>query len=120
MNQLKIANAYNTLVKLGNAQLSIPDAYAVFKLRKALEDNNTFYTQKMRDIIMQYNGRFESGTFVFESPEVCQQAKDELDELNNAEADVEFKQAEIELAAIRDGAMTPNDFENLEGFVVFK
>lgn len=120
MNQLTIANAYNTLTKLGNVQLSIPDAYAIFKLRKSLEDNNTFYTQKMRDIIIEHNGRFENGSFVFDSPEICQQAKEALDELNNADADVEFKPVEIELAAIRDGALTPNDLENLEGFVIFK
>lgn len=120
MKQKKVTSAYIALVRLNTVQLHIKDAYNVFKLKKQLEETYLFMVAEQQKIVDKYNGTIlGDGNIQFESNEIALKAQEELQELNDADIDIEVQEVSVRLDEVKGGTMSPNDMEALDGFISF-
>lgn len=121
MKQVKIINAYRTLMNMAGETFPLPVAYKLYKLRKALEPQYDFQTEQERAAVEEFNGHFDDETkkIVFESVEVGEKFIKKLEELANMEVELEFEPVTINMNDIRM-EITPNDIEKLDGFIIFE
>lgn len=120
MNQKKVTGAYVALARLNAVQLHIKDAYNVYKLKKQLEDTYLFMVAEQQKIVEKYKGTIlGDGNIQFESNEIAMKAQKELQELNEADIDIDVQEVSVRLDEVKGGTMSPNDMEALEGFISF-
>lgn len=117
MTQKQIINAYITLVRLSSTQMSIRAARDLYVLRKQLEPTYQFCAEQEHLIVSKYNGQTVNGTIVFDDEESARKARQDLQDLHDLNVDLDFDAATINLNDIKDGVLSVNDMETLEGFV---
>jgi hypothetical protein len=92
MKLSRINPLYLTLQSLSEKELPIRTSYKISKFLQSLSQDNDFYTEKFKSIILKYAERDEKGELVFigEDVKIKQEflsaAEGELTELNELEA----------------------------------
>lgn len=116
-----ITPLYNTLQTLSQKELPIRLSYKISKFLQSLSQDNEFYTEKFRTIILKYADRDENGELVFIGEdikikqELLSEAEKELAELNELEttdAGITFTLEELENLEIK-----PSDLQPLLPFI---
>lgn len=108
----------------GNTTLPLKGAYKLNKLKKAIEKESEFYTEKFQEIVEQYAKHDENGNLVFSEDgnqimikegmvEECNQA---LDDLQNLEVMIENYGLSLEDLG-EDLECTPDELEALMPFM---
>ena len=106
------------------ANLPLKGAYKINKIRKALDKETDFYSEKFREIIDEYSKKDENGNIVFsedgneiiikeESLEECNKA---LEDLYNLEVEVDNYNLKLEDLG-EDFECTPDQLEVLMPFM---
>ena len=107
-----------------SANLPLKGAYKINKIRKALDKETDFYSEKFREIIDEYSKKDENGNIVFsedgneiiikeESLEECNKA---LEDLYNLEVEVDNYNLKLEDLG-EDFECTPDQLEVLMPFM---
>lgn len=119
MKQIQVINAYKALTNLSNQVLPIRISYAIHKLRKSLSTAWDFQVEREKYILEKYGAHFENGMIIFSDPNVVKDFEMEFNELNQMESD--FKLDSPIIIPMAEGiAITPNDIDALDGFVIFE
>lgn len=118
MKNGRIVKAYNVLERLADQSMSIKMAYALFKLRQSLKPVYVFFSERETALFNELKPTVsEDGKLYFDSIRDRELWDARHLELSDAESDVEFEPVSIPLTD--NMALTPNDVEKLDGFVIF-
>lgn len=121
MTNQQITNAYIALSRMGNVQLPIQITYKLFVLRQAFKTQFDFVAEQERIIVNRYNGtQTPTGEFQFADEETAIHVFDEMRELHNMDAVINFEKIEIPIATAAAGNLSMNDIQALDGIVIFK
>ena len=81
----------------GEANLPLKGAYKLNKIRKAVEKEGEFYTEKFQEIIDKYAKKDENGALIFSDDESQIMIKDDMiDECNDALTNLQELEVEID------------------------
>lgn len=81
----------------GEANLPLKGAYKLNKIRKAVEKEGEFYTEKFQEIINKYAKKDESGALIFSDDESQIMIKDDMiNECNDALTNLQELEVEID------------------------
>ena len=117
MKQFRIINAYKALIKLGQQDLPIKLAFALFKIKQALQPQWDFQLDEENKLAAGAKVSAD-GTVTFNTPEDADAFRKKLSELNNVDVNLKVKPVRIPLS-IPGAVLSMNDIEALDGFVVF-
>lgn len=118
MKNGRIVKAYNVLERLADQSMPIKMAYALFKLRQSLKPVYVFFSERETALFNELKPTVsEDGKLYFNSIRDRELWDAKHLELSDAESDVEFEPVSIPLTDSM--ALTPNDVEKLDGFVIF-
>ena len=81
----------------GEANLPLKGAYKLNKIRKAVEKEGEFYTEKFQEIINKYAKKDENGALIFSDDESQIMIKDDMiNECNDALTNLQELEVEID------------------------
>lgn len=121
MKQERVNKAYISLVKLREYNLPVKKAYAIYKLLSAVEGAYEFASGEEKKYLDEYGGTIKNGTeIIFETPEKCTAFKTRIDELYEADVDIEIEPVTLTEKDLKEQTITPADIANLDGFVIFE
>ena len=120
----QIIDFRNAIDTFSEMDLPLKAAYKINKIRKALDKETDFYSEKFREIIDEYSKKDENGDIVFsedgneiiikeESLEECNKA---LEDLYNLEVEVDNYNLKLEDLG-EDFECTPDQLEVLMPFM---
>lgn len=120
---IRCCNAYMAVLGLARQEWDYPSAYALTRLRRALQPHVDFFVQEEDKLIRQYgktgeDGQVEytpKGTFLFQNPNQAGEYNAKRMELGGVEVELDWE----ERALPRPERVTPVQLEALEGFVQF-
>lgn len=108
-----------------NANLPLKGAYKINKIRKLVDKEAEFYTEKLQEIIDTYAKKDENGQYVFSADgEQIMIQEDKLDECNKAlselqEIKVEIDNQNLSIEDLGESLeCTPEELETLMPFMV--
>lgn len=108
----------------GDTTLPLKGAYKLNKIKKAIEKESEFYTEKFQEIVNTYAKKDENGNLVFSEDGNQIMIKDGMvDECNQALTDLQELEVEIENYGLslddlgEDIQCTPEDLEALMPFM---
>ena len=112
----KIVCAYKAVLSLADKPLPLPTAYALHKLRKALEPQWEFFCEEERKNIKQCGGTLgDDGKITFENGGKTAEFLEKETALSGMEVEMELKPVQIALSA--DLNISMNDLAALDGLV---
>lgn len=121
MKQERINKAYISLVKLREYNLPVKKAYAIYKMLSVVEGAYEFAFGEEKKYLDEFGGTIKNGVeIVFETPEKCAMFKTKINELYEAEVDIEIEPVTLTEGDLKEQTLTPADIANLDGFVVFE
>ena len=107
-----------------NANLPLKAAYKINKIRKAVDKEGDFYTEKFQEIVDKYAKKDSEGNLVFSSEEDQIMIQDDkIEECNKALADLQTLEVEIDNLGLtiddlgEDVECTPDELEALMPFL---
>lgn len=121
MKQSKIIIAYNTIEQIKKREMVYPStvSYALFKTKKALQDQYDFQSEEETKLLKEFNPeQGENGNLKFKSNDEASQFLTKLDELGNLEVKLEYEKQKIKLTD--DLKFSVAEIEALDDFIVFE
>lgn len=120
---IRCCNAYMAVLGLARQEWDYPSAYALTRLRRALQPHVDFFVQEEDKLIRQYgktgeDGQVEytpKGTFLLRDPGRAGEYNAKRMELGGVEVELDWEKR----ALPRPERVTPVQLEALEGFVRF-
>ena len=107
-----------------NANLPLKAAYKINKIRKAVDKEGDFYTEKFQEIVDKYAKKDSEGNLVFSNEEDQIMIQDDkIEECNKALADLQTLEVEIDNLGLtiddlgEDVECTPDELEALMPFL---
>lgn len=121
MKQLQFNNAYASLKRMNSLVLPITQAYAIYKLFKLVEEHYNFAQEQEMKYLETYGGEITTdGNIKFKNEETLKKFKEKDNELINNEVDITISPVIVKIRDLSDQKISPIDFSNLEGFVIFE
>lgn len=119
MTQKQVIDAYKALTKLNTQPLPMKTAYALHKLRRALQPAWDFQVEQEGALFDKLKPTpIGNGALQFKSPDELKTWNQTIDELNAMPSDIEF--APVTVTMDDAISITPDDIDRLEGFVIFE
>lgn len=120
-DSIKFVGFYN---KIKDQQMPVLTAYKFLKIYKQAKEDESFYFEKVREILQQYGELDEQGQLIPTSdgsgvkiqPSKQEECIQKLNELQEIESTIEFEP--INLALLKDFSLTPADIEGIINFLV--
>ena len=119
----QIINFRNNGNFFGNSTLPLKGAYKLNKIRKAVEKEGEFYTEKFQEIVDTYSRKDENGNIVFsDDGDRILIEEDKIDECNQKLEDLQNLEVQIENYDLKledlgeDLECTPDELEALMPF----
>jgi hypothetical protein len=124
MYLIQCVNAYIACTQLMDKECDYLTAYALTRLKKALQPHAEFYAKKEMELAKEFgvkdeNGNLklkEKGTFTFADPARADEFNKKKTELGSVEIDEEIMARKMKPPA----SIKPAQLEALEGFVIFE
>lgn len=120
----QLVNFRDNLNFFSNANIPLKGAYKINKIKKAVEKENEFYSQKFQEILNQYAKKDENGNFIFTADETQIEIENgKIEECNKALEDLQNLEVEIDnynlsLEDLGDDLnCTPDELEALMPFM---
>lgn len=104
--------ALREFTKLGDKQTDFNTSFALYRLKKALNEIAIAFEEEKKKIAEQYGGMIEDGNFKFDTPEAQEQFTDAVNEQAVREID-----ADISPIDIAPFAPTANQIEMIADFI---
>lgn len=121
MKQYRINRAFDALNKLMKMEMRVQDAHKVFMLKKALEPHYGFELEREKDLVSKYGGTLlPDGRISFSDEQLAEEFRKELEELTQAELDVEIPSVAVRADSFEEQTLSPSVIEALDGFVDFE
>ena len=124
VNMEQIINFRNIDGFFNRANLPLKAAYKLNKIKKAVDKEGDFYTEKFQEIVNQYAKKDAEGNLVFsEDEEQIMIQEDKIEECNKALADLQGLEVEIDnlgltIEDLGEGVVcTPDELESLMPFM---
>ena len=119
MKQSDIIKAYKTIQKYEHEKLPLNTSYALYRIKKQLEDQWNFQVERETTIFEKYKPEIkENGNFIFKTPEDTQNFAKDIQELADMDIDIDIRKSTI---SFEDNVqMSVEDISALEEFVIFK
>lgn len=110
--------AYKALMGLANKTLPLPTAWALHKIKTAVQSHVDFYCAEERKAVEECGGTIaQGGNITFERAEDAEKFTKKADELNQMEIDIDIHPAEINLETMSDVQISVNDLAALSCFL---
>lgn len=121
---IRCVNAFMSVNGLMEQEWDYSSAYALTRLRRALQPHVDFFVQEENKLTMQYGKKNEEGqvsftprgTFLFEDPAQAGQYEARRTELGNVEVELDWEERTLP----QPQRIRPVQLEALEGFVKFE
>lgn len=120
MTQKKVIDAYKALQRLSVQPMPIKIAYALHKMRKALNPAMDFQVEQERALLNELQPELidNGARYKFKTLEDAEQWVARTNELGEMETDIEIQPVEVIMTD--DISISPDDIDALAGFVEFK
>lgn len=117
----QIQNAAAGLQGFLEASLPPKKAWQLYQLSKLLNEQNEFYINEQRKILIKYGGEAQPNGYVkFSSPEISLQAQADLNELSQLEVELEVTPIALTENDTQDIRISMQTAAALDGFVIFE
>lgn len=113
--QKKLINAYRTLLRLSEQQLPLPMAYALYKVKKALEPQWQFQLEQEQKMVTECKGVVSNGTVTFPDDDARLEYVRKATELSDMEVEVDIQ--ETVLPENSELSLSMNEIDALDGFI---
>lgn len=118
---IQTSNAVATLQGFLEASLPPKKAWQLYQLSKLLNEQNEFYINEQRKILIKYDGKPQPNGYVkFSSPEVSLQAQADLNELSQLEVELDITPITLTENDTQDIRISMQQAAALDGFVIFE
>lgn len=126
MKQSEINKAYNSLLKLSELKLPYKKSRDIYKMLNLLKEHFQFYVREQQKIIAFYKGTIDGQTITFnegtndERITTANKCFGELTQLTEGEVEIEIQPVIITETDFDNQSISPVDFDNLNGFIIFE
>lgn len=118
---IQTSNAEAALQGFLEASLPPKKAWSLYQLSKLLNEQNEFYINEQRKILIKYDGEPQPNGYVkFSSPEVSLQAQTDLNELSQLEVELNVTPITLTENDTQDIRISMQQAAALDGFVIFE
>lgn len=118
VKQRDVISAYKILNRLNADILPLTISFKIFKLKKALQSQFDWQIEEERKIFEKFNVRQTESGLAPEDPNDTPVVIKQMEELGNADVDVDIDKISIPLVA--EIRIAPNEFDVLEKFIEFR